>query len=186
MYGETEDESESLWSVRAESANQLLHNVLIAAGAQPDSLIPEDTFSFSFEPGAEENIPPLIDRYDLTGDQDTYPMITGTASSSSSSGSDGDVYTHQSVSENVGGKGDILPLPWPRTVDIDLTKTDEHGQGDITYPIGSRSGNITIDGIAVSAADQFTIPLDSGPESVGLSDGMTDEQLAAYLSSTYS
>lgn len=202
VYGETEEESESPWCVRAESANQLLHTVLIAAGAQPDSLIPEDTFSFSFEPGAEEDVPPLIDRYDLTGDQVSYPMITGTgtASSSSSSSSSDDVYPHHSVSESAGRRSDTVPLPWPRAVDIDLTKSNEHGQGDITYPIGgSRSGNMNMNtnmnssrgsgSSAVIAADQLTIPLDSGPDStldMGLSDGMTDEQLAAYLASTYS
>ena len=34
------------WCVRAESSNQLLHTVLLAAGALPDSLIPEDAFAF--------------------------------------------------------------------------------------------------------------------------------------------
>jgi hypothetical protein len=46
VYGEKEEERDMPWCVRAESSNQLLHTVLLAAGALPDSLIPEDAFAF--------------------------------------------------------------------------------------------------------------------------------------------
>lgn len=59
MYGEKEEERDMPWCVRAESSNQLLHTVLLAAGALPDSLIPEDAFAFAFDTPSQQFIGPL-------------------------------------------------------------------------------------------------------------------------------
>lgn len=59
VYGEKEEERDMPWCVRAESSNQLLHTVLLAAGALPDSLIPEDAFSFAFDSPSQQLIGPL-------------------------------------------------------------------------------------------------------------------------------
>ena len=192
VYGETEEESESVWCIRAESTNQLLHTVLISAGAQPDSLIPEDTFSFSFDPETvEDTPPPLLDGYDLTMDQGSYPMITGTTNNTSSSSSSSSSYPRQSVIESADGTVQRVeggPSPWGRPIEVDLTKSggDGNRQGDSIYTNG---GNESSSMNMNNGTDQSTMPLESDPESslgMGLSDGMTDEQLIAYLSSTYS
>ena len=124
VFGETEDERESTWSVRAESTNQLLHTVLVQAGAQPDALIPEDTFSLAFSAATPEEGPPPLIGQELEG---VLRLTNGTTGSGSGS------YPRPKEGEAsaLNGDGDAFRT---RGVDIDLTET--HGQGDTTQ--GSR------------------------------------------------
>jgi hypothetical protein len=81
VYGEREEEREILWIKRAEDTLELLRDVLISSGAQPDALIPEDTFTTPSPP--DDDMPSLI-----TVEEDLYSAGNTKGSASLFKGSD--------------------------------------------------------------------------------------------------
>ena len=176
MYGEAETASDAPWCVRAESSNQVLHSVLLSVGAQPDSLIPEDTFTFEDPPssgsGSEltplpwdvgiDDIGPLSPFMLLDIDQGV-GMNMGAGTGTGSGG-------------GAGGGGSFYTAS---EVDNKRSSTDSTRPSNT---IGSKYNN-SADPVQLSNAGTVDLTLNSG---LGLADGMTDEQLAEYLSTTFS
>jgi hypothetical protein len=163
VYGETEEERDSPWFVRAESSNQLLHTVLLAAGAQPDSLIPEDTFTFDATALDEMPIPPLL----TSQEQEAYLMAGG---------STGDVASGSSIERiypSYEGGGEAAASVGAMDIDLTTGSSLDGAVGQASC-IGGSVGSSGVGGSQVEVQE------------LGLYNGMTDEQLAEYLSSTYS
>lgn len=178
VYGEAETASDAPWCVRAESSNQVLHSVLLSVGAQPDSLIPEDTFSFEDPPssgsGSELTPLPLDVGIDDIGPLSPFMLLdidqgmgmnmgTGTGTGSGGGGGGGGGGSFHTASE----------------------ADNKKSSADITRPsntMGPKYNN-SADPVQLSNAGTVDLTLNSG---LGLADGMTDEQLAEYLSTTFS
>lgn len=177
MYGEAEAASDAPWYIRAESSNQVLHSVLLSVGAQPDSLIPEDTFTFE-DPtisGSELTPLPLDVGIDDIGPLSPFMLLdidqgmgmNMGAGSGTVAGSGG------------GGGGGGGSFHTASEADNKKSSTDSTRPSNT---MGSKYNN-SADQVQLSNAGTVDLTLDSG---LGLSDGMTDEQLAEYLSTTFS
>lgn len=163
VYGEDEAYSDAPWSVRAESSNQVLHSVLLSVGAQPDSLIPEDTFTFEDPPSSELTPLPLDAGLDDIGPLSPFMQLDIDQSMGMGSAGSG------------GGGG-----PFHTASEADSKKATTDSTRQITAA-GPASNYSSSDSTQHSSAGALDLTLN-----LGLADGMTDEQLAEYLSSTFS
>ena len=164
MHGESDEEREATWSARAESANNLLHTVLISVGAVPDSLIPEDTFALAFDAPLDVTAPStILLPYEYEG-----PWTTNTRSETGAAG--------QGITYDATGAG----------------ATEREGErGGFIGPIAATSGQSSL---TSKSSNSSTLPAETSSANIpflesslglGLSDGMTDEQLAEYLQSNF-
>ena len=189
VYGETEEESEDTWVARAEKTNQMLSSFLLSVNAQPDVLIPEDTFTTMLL----DNNSSAMDGHGSGldhGASNTHNNGTfgsnglGTASSpvplfSDGGGGGGGGSSHNNDFNNGQSDFDTMPalisedsLPWnsgiPPLIPVVPRGAAENGSGVLGHTRTTGSDH-----------DDKTFVDFSG----GLQDGMSDEQLAAYLAS---
>jgi hypothetical protein len=162
VYGEDEASSDAPWCVRAESSNQVLHSVLLSVGAQPDSLIPEDTFTFEDPPSSELTPLPLDAGLDDIGPLSPFMQL--------------DIDQGMSAGSGSGGGGG----PFHAASEADTKKGTTDSTRQVTTA-GPASKYNSSDSAQHSGAGALDLTLN-----LGLADGMTDEQLAEYLSSTFS
>lgn len=165
VYGEDEASSDAPWCVRAESSNQVLHSVLLSVGAQPDSLIPEDTFTFEDPPSSELTPLPLDAGLDDIGPLSPFMQL------------DIDQGMGMSAGSGSGGGGGGGPFHTASEADSKKGTTDSTRQTTTAGPTSKYSSS---DPAQHSSAGALDLTLN-----LGLADGMTDEQLAEYLSSTF-
>ena len=145
--------------------------MLISAGAHPDSLIPEDTFSF--DAAADEMpLPSLL----ATGEQDAY-LAAGALGGGKAGGGDSP--------EGDGARFRGMEIDLTGDDDAALNSSNSNNNNNSHSSVNAMNG---VSGVGMSGMSGVGggVGGGEGVQELVLSDGMTDEQLAEFLSSTYS